>query len=146
MTAEAPTAPTLTKARIGPVAADPYPWPYDGGVDTANIALVCIDWQVDFCGPGGYVDRMGYDIGLTRAGLPAPRRLLEHARSLGMLVDPHPRGARARPVGPAARTSGGARGSIGAEIGSSRPVRADPRPRRAGLGDRARGRAGRRAR
>ena len=36
MTVEAPSAPTRTKARIGPVAANPYPWPYDGIVDAAN--------------------------------------------------------------------------------------------------------------
>ena len=41
---------------IGPVTANPYPWPYDGSVDTARTALLCIDWQTDFCGPGGYVD------------------------------------------------------------------------------------------
>ena len=73
-------------ATIGPVKASPYLWPYDGTVPVNKVALVCIDWQTDFCGKGGYVDSMGYDIELTRAGLPATAKLLEHARSLGMLV------------------------------------------------------------
>ncbi len=49
------------------VAADPYPWPYDGDLQPANTALVVIDMQTDFCGIGGYLDRMGYDLSLTRA-------------------------------------------------------------------------------
>ena len=49
------------------VAADPYPWPYDGDLRPANTALVIIDMQTDFCGMGGYVGRMGYDLLLTRA-------------------------------------------------------------------------------
>ena len=49
------------------VAADPYPWPYDGDLRPGNTALVIIDMQADFCGIGGYVDRMGYDLSLTRA-------------------------------------------------------------------------------
>jgi len=57
-------------ARIGPVQADPYPWPYDTVVPIDRVALLCIDWQTDFCGPGGYVERMGYDLELTRADLP----------------------------------------------------------------------------
>ena len=58
------------------VKAEPYDWPYTGALDLAHTALVLIDWQHDFCGPGGYVDSMGYDIGLTRAPIPNVRRLL----------------------------------------------------------------------
>jgi nicotinamidase-related amidase len=70
----------------GTVAADPYPWPYDGAVDPARTALVCIDWQVDFCGPGGYVDTMGYDLKLTRAGLEPTAAVLVACRAVGMTV------------------------------------------------------------
>jgi biuret amidohydrolase len=72
--------------RIGPVRATPYDWPFDGSVPVERAALICIDWQTDFCGPGGYVDAMGYDIGLTRAGLPATQRMLAHARDVGVKV------------------------------------------------------------
>lgn len=68
------------------VDANPYPWPYDGPIDPARTALVCIDWQVDFCGPGGYVDRMGYDLNLTRAGLEPTARVLAAARADGWTV------------------------------------------------------------
>ena len=82
---------------VGPVAARPYAWPYDRWVDTGHLAVVCIDWQVDFCGFGGYVDRMGYDVGLTRAGLPGTARLLEACPGDRYDGDPHPRGSCARP-------------------------------------------------
>jgi biuret amidohydrolase len=68
------------------VASEPYAWPYDGAIDPARTALLCIDWQMDFCGPGGYVDRMGYDISLTRAGLEPTARVLEVVRGLGLTV------------------------------------------------------------
>jgi nicotinamidase-related amidase len=35
--------------------------------DSARTAFISVDMQVDFCGPKGYVDVMGYDLGLTSA-------------------------------------------------------------------------------
>ena len=68
------------------VAADPYPWPYDGDLRPANTALVVIDMQTDFCGVGGYVDKMGYDLSLTRAPIEPIRRLMRAMRELGYSV------------------------------------------------------------
>jgi nicotinamidase-related amidase len=71
---------------LGPVDAKPYAWPYDGSVPVGATALLCIDWQTDFCGKGGYVDAMGYDLSLTRSGLEPTERVLAAVRPLGMLV------------------------------------------------------------
>ncbi len=68
------------------IEADPYPWPYNGELDLDRTALINIDWQADFCGLGGYVDRMGYDLALTRKPLEPTQRVLKKARNLGMVV------------------------------------------------------------
>ena len=68
------------------VAAQPYDWPFDGALTPAHTALILIDWQVDFCGPGGYVDRMGYDLSLTRAGLEPTAAVLAAFREWGGTV------------------------------------------------------------
>jgi nicotinamidase-related amidase len=68
------------------VAARPYAWPYDGAIDPARTALVNIDWQADFCGPGGYVDAMGYDLDLTRAGLGPTQKVLAAMRARGFTI------------------------------------------------------------
>lgn len=68
------------------VAADPYPWPWNGALRPDNTALVVIDMQTDFCGVGGYVDRMGYDLSLTRAPIEPIRRLMARLRALGYAV------------------------------------------------------------
>ena len=47
------------------IPADPYRWPYDGNLLPDNTALIVIDMQTDFCGEGGYIQLLGYDISLT---------------------------------------------------------------------------------
>ncbi len=108
-------------ARIGPVPADPYPWPYDTVVPIDRVALLCIDWQTDFCGPGGYVERMGYDLELTRAGLPGTQKLLAHARDVGMLVI-HTREGHLPDLADLPPNKRWRSARIGAEIGSAGPA------------------------
>jgi biuret amidohydrolase len=68
------------------VDSDPYPWPFDGDLRAANTALIVIDMQTDFCGAGGYVERMGYDLSLTRAPIDPIRTLLGVLRTKGFPV------------------------------------------------------------
>ncbi|HET6306753.1 MAG TPA: isochorismatase family cysteine hydrolase [Rhodopila sp.] len=68
------------------VNADPYPWPFDGSLSPRNTALIVIDMQTDFCGIGGYVDRMGYDLSLTRAPIEPIRSVLQAMRAKGYTI------------------------------------------------------------
>ncbi len=68
------------------VEADPYRWPYNGDLRPLNTLFLVIDMQTDFCGPGGYVDKMGYDLSLTRAPIKPIQDVLAATRKLGFHV------------------------------------------------------------
>jgi len=65
------------------VESEPYPYPYNGNLRPENTVIIVIDMQTDFCGEGGYVDKMGYDLSLTRAPIEPISRLLTVARAEG---------------------------------------------------------------
>ena len=66
--------------------SEPYAWPYNGDLRPQNTALIIIDMQTDFCGVGGYVDKMGYDLSLTRAPIEPIKKLLGVMRAQGFHI------------------------------------------------------------
>jgi nicotinamidase-related amidase len=68
------------------VNSTPYPYPYNGELRIDNTALIIIDMQTDFCGVGGYVDKMGYDLSLTRAPIEPISKVLNLFRDRGFLI------------------------------------------------------------
>lgn len=68
------------------IDADPYPWPFDASLAPDTTALIVIDMQTDFCGVGGYVDKMGYDLSLTRAPIEPIKRVLSAMRAQGFHI------------------------------------------------------------
>lgn len=68
------------------VEAEPYPYPYNGDLRRENTVLLVIDMQTDFCGVGGYLDQMGYDLSLTRNPIEPIRQVLVVMRSQGFHV------------------------------------------------------------
>jgi nicotinamidase-related amidase len=68
------------------VASSPYKWPYNGDLRPANTALIIIDMQTDFCGKGGYISLLGYDVSASRALIPTIQNLLAAMRDRGFHI------------------------------------------------------------
>ena len=68
------------------IVSTPYAWPFDGDLRPQNTALIVIDMQTDFCGVGGYVDKMGYDLSLTRAPIEPIKAVLAAMRAQGYWI------------------------------------------------------------
>ena len=64
------------------IAAEPYAFSFQ----PVRTALIVIDMQNDFCSPGGFGERLGNDIAMTRAIIPQLHSLLGRFRALGLPI------------------------------------------------------------
>ncbi|MCD8180030.1 MAG: cysteine hydrolase [Firmicutes bacterium] len=103
------------------IDAKPYNYPYNGDLRPENTALMIIDMQTDFCGEGGYVDKMGYDISLTRRAIEPIKNLLEEARKIKGLTIIHTREGHRRDLSDLPENKRVRSANIGAEIGQAGP-------------------------
>ncbi len=104
------------------IEAAPYNWPYDGEIIPAKTALIIIDMQIDFCGKGGYVDRMGYDLSLTASAIQPIKQLLEIIRTIPDFTVIHTREGHRPDLSDLPANKRWRSAQIGAEIGSPGPA------------------------
>jgi len=84
-------------------------------------ALIVIDMQRDFLEQGGYAATSGMDITALRRPIASIRRLLDHARSCGMLII-HTREGHRTDLSDCPPTKLARSRNAGAEIGSTGPL------------------------
>jgi len=104
------------------IHANPYNYPYNGNLRADNTALIIIDMQTDFCGPGGYVDQMGYDLSLTRRAIEPIQSLLKVVRSIPGFTVIHTREGHKPDLSDLPDNKRWRSAQIGAEIGSEGPA------------------------
>lgn len=104
------------------IEANPYAYPYNGQLRADNTALIVIDMQIDFCGKGGYVDRMGYDLSLTRRAIEPIKQLLELTREIPGFTIIHTREGHRPDLSDLPDNKRWRSKQIGAEIGSPGPA------------------------
>jgi nicotinamidase-related amidase len=104
------------------IEAHPYHYPYDGQLRAENTALLVIDMQTDFCGNGGYVDQMGYDISQTRKAIDPIRSILAIARKIEGFTIIHTREGHRGDLSDLPENKRWRSKQIGAEIGSNGPA------------------------
>lgn len=104
------------------VQAVPYSWPFDGSFSPETTALLIIDMQLDFCGKGGYVDLMGYDLSLTARAIGPIKRLLAAVRAVPGFTVIHTREGHRPDLADLPANKRWRSAGIGAEIGSEGPM------------------------
>lgn len=104
------------------VAAIPYNWPFDEIIDPRKTALLIIDMQIDFCGKGGYVEQMGYDLSLTAQAIAPIKKLLDRVRQIEGFTVIHTREGHKPDLSDLPPNKLWRSKQVGAEIGSLGPA------------------------
>lgn len=71
-----------------PVTVDAHPraWPSGASLDQVRVAVLSIDFQRDFCLPGGFADALGFDLGAIEGAKEQAKVVLAAARRVGWPV------------------------------------------------------------
>ncbi|WP_141604461.1 cysteine hydrolase family protein [Terrilactibacillus laevilacticus] len=104
------------------IQSSPYLFPFDGQLQADNTALMIIDMQIDFCGEGGYVDRMGYDLTQTQRAIKPIQNLLSVVRNIPGFTIIHTREGHREDLSDLPENKRWRSKQIGAEIGSNGPA------------------------